>query len=230
MKEEADVLLVGGDIAETKDELKYGLEKLSRFSGVKLAYLGNHELRCMNSPLGFHYLEMSYLFSEYGFNLLDDEPFTYKGKGFIGNSGWFDSGFYKGDGLDGESEKVLDYQLVKHGFRGRPSEMVDACVVRLEDHFNQIEPYCDEIFLGIHHVSFSEFLIYCHSPTYDFKNLMMGSDKFQKFYKHPKVKMGFCGHTHRSGKLNFEDFSVYNLSTDEKQPFLRLKLTPQESK
>ncbi len=218
IQNDSDVLLVGGDIARTKETLHIALDQLKQFPGVKLAYLGNHELRALEeSVLGEHYQEMGSLFRQYGFHLLDEQPFLYRRIGFVGNVGWFDYSLYRGDHLEEERKKADSYFVEKYDSNGMgPREFTEHCVARVKSQILSLEGRCDSIYLGIHHIAFPEFLKYGHSRLYDFKNLIMGSDRLRHLYEHPKVKAGFCGHTHRSGEIEVFGKKVYNVSLDGK--------------
>ena len=218
-----DVLLIGGDVASSKKYIGGLLELFHDENFVKLAYLGNHDLRCLEgSYLGEHYSEMRDLFSDYGFHLLDDKPFIHNKVGFIGNCGWFDfSLHYTGEG----SEKMSEYYFKTYRTKGKtPIEFTDECVERVRDHHKMIVDNCDKMVLGFHHIGFRDMLFYGHSELFDFKNLKMGSEKLKKLYKLPKVELGLCGHNHRPYFLEYYGCPVYNISSEQNKSFLELNI------
>ena len=223
---ETDVLIVGGDVAKSKQVIKYVLDSLSGLDCLKLAYLGNHELQALEERgFGDHFLELGELFEESGFYLLDKSPVVYDDVGFVGNSGWFDFSLYRGQVDPKKIAQIIDYYDGIFRTNGKTiHEFTGNCVSRVRSHIRQIESGCDQIVLGIHFVAFADFLRYGHSELFDFKNFVMGSDRFQEFYSHPKVRVGLCGHTHRSGVLEFEGRKIYNISSDENTPFLQIDI------
>jgi predicted phosphohydrolase len=94
----ADVLILGGDISEIRDEYYHHcLALFDRFKGIKVATVGNHDLWV---PEGYdsyqRYREwFPELFKQYGFHYLDGQarPFVYKNVAFVGNVGWYDYSF-----------------------------------------------------------------------------------------------------------------------------------------
>ena len=226
-----DILLIGGDIGETKETIEATLKQLSKMQCIKLAYLGNHELRTLkNSKFGNHYQEMKDLFEKHNFHLLDYEPFIYQGIGFVGNIGWFDFSLYRGQYFESDSSQVTEYHYQKYPTQISPTKFTDECITQIQKHLKKIEHNCNQIILGIHHIAFPEFLKYGHSQLYDLKNLIMGSNKLQELYQHPKITMGFCGHTHRSGEIkikntyNNQQIPIMNISSDPKKPYVEIEL------
>lgn len=225
-KEKPHIILIGGDIAKTTKELKKSLSLFSEFDCLKLAYLGNHELKALEeSEIGTHYGEMSRIFKQFGFHLLDEEPFIHDNVGFVGHSAWYDFSLYEGEFNEDISKKAWESFSKTYRAGGlSPKEFTDHSIKRMKEHIKKIENKCDVICLGMHHVAFREMLRYGHSDLYDYINLFMGSEKFRELFSHPKIKVGFCGHTHRSEKIEHKHGIVYNISSTEKQPFLVLNL------
>ncbi|MBT7903106.1 hypothetical protein HN587_04515 [Candidatus Woesearchaeota archaeon] len=219
-----DVLVVGGDVSQTKEYLELGLEGLSKFEGTKLAYLGNHELR-INGFIGENYSRLKDVFEKYGFQLLDDSPAVVRNIGFVGNVGWYDLSLYSGSRLEEYREISTDFYKKEFDTRGiNQTQFNQICFRRVKEHIEQVSDSVDKIVLGIHHVAFKEFLKYGHTEYFDFKNLFMGSTEFQEAYSHPKVAIGLCGHTHRSGRINYSGKPIYNISSDKKQKFLEIEI------
>jgi len=233
LKIDADILLVGGDIAKSKKILSQSLNILKQFKGLKLAYLGNHELESITeSKLGTHYYELEKIFEENNFHLLDSKPYIYEGIdsniGFVGNSGFFDFSLYREENIqkaENNKKKALQAYYIKYGSENTtPEAFTEHCISRIREDISKIEDKCDQIILGIHHVGFSDQLKYGHSELFNYKNIFMGSKKLAELYNHPKIKIGFCGHNHRSGKFRYNNCDVYNISSDNNKPYTELEL------
>lgn len=225
VREKADVLLVGGDIACTKKALRTALRELSKFKGIKLAYLGNHEMRALETSIFLNYAEeMQPLFARYGFKLLDHKPVVIGNMGFVGNVGWFDFSLYSA-GIPEDIEKAMQYHYSRHRTGGMPAaEFAGQCIQKIKRDINEIKTRCGKICIGCHHIGFREFLRYGSSREFDYKNALMGSEKLRKVYSSPKAAIGFCGHNHRSGFIKEGDCMVYNISMDEKFPYHVLEI------
>lgn len=225
IQEKADALLVGGDIACTKKVLRKALKELSKFKGEKLAYLGNHEMRALETSSFLNYAEeMAPLFARYGFKLLDHKPVVIGNIGFAGNVGWFDFSLYSA-GIPEDIEKAMHYHYSRHKTGGvSAAEFTGQCIQKINRDISEIESKCDKICIGFHHIGFREFLLYGSSRQFDYKNALMGSEKLRKVYSSPKAAIGFCGHNHRAGKLNEANCKVYNISMEAKQPYYVMEI------
>lgn len=94
---DADVLLLGGDIAPANDmALENFLKSISGFRGKKMYVAGNHDLWTTDgSSLDRHEKILPMIYRKYGFHSLEKEPVVYKDVGFAGNIGWFDYSFVR---------------------------------------------------------------------------------------------------------------------------------------
>lgn len=218
VRQQPDITLLGGDLAQSKEVLEFGLKQLAKIPGTKLAYLGNHEMKSPDNEFGKHYEEMADLFSGYDFHLLDYKPFTTGKLAFVGNSGWFDFSLYQGHYLEQRLAKALASYHQKYKTNISPAEFTRKCIERINEHLHEVSS-AEQIFLGIHHIGFKELLKYGHSREFDFGNLFMGSEHLRLIYYHPKIKIGFCGHNHRPGIFPKEGFTLYNTSSTYHQPF-----------
>lgn len=93
-KEDADIILFPGDVLDAFNENLF-LEFLETYAVLpqpKLMVLGNHDLwqeeKADTPDLYEYYLQFPW--KNYGFHLLDKEPFVYQGIAFCGNMGWYD--------------------------------------------------------------------------------------------------------------------------------------------
>ncbi len=219
-KSHADILIVGGDIAQNPEDIKKGLQKFANFSGKKLAYLGNHEVKGVMKNIEETIATLTPLYTLNNFHLLDDTFYIHDRIGFVGSVGWFDFSLYKGkNNTDAKEKGLMSFYDHSKLTDTTPQEMTQNCINRIDEQLKKIEPVCDKIILGIHHIAFSEFLKYNASDRLDYLNLFMGSELFQKLYLHPKVALGFCGHTHRSGMIEYDSKKIYNISSDKKMPY-----------
>ena len=225
VRSKADILLVGGDIAQSKEKINKGLELFSRFKGIKLAYLGNHELRTLeNSSFGNHYDELSDLFKINNFQLLDQHAFHKCGLCIVGNAGWFDYSLYKGENLE-HMMSAKQYHNTHRTGGLSPQEFTNHCINQVNSQINHLQEFYRgnaSILLGFHHVGFETMLKYGHSEIFDYKNNLMGSQKLKEVYKHKNIIAGFCGHNHRSQTIKYKGKKVYNISSDKNQRFLKL--------
>ncbi|MBI5066335.1 metallophosphoesterase [Candidatus Woesearchaeota archaeon] len=220
VKTPAEVLLVGGDTGMTEKGINECLALLSRFPGTKLAFLGNHELKSLKkSTLRNYQDEMSELFSNYGFHLLDVNPFVQDRVGFIGNVCWYDYTLYQGDNKE-ENDKFQDELFNKIFKTGgiTPQELTEICCEKVRQHHSQIVDKCDKIVLGTHLVGFKELLRF-DSEFHIRLNAGMGSEKIKELYLLEKVCWAVCGHIHRPGKINYRGVEVTNISSTKDQPY-----------
>lgn len=222
-----DVLLFGGDMGETPEQIMLGFAALERFPGRKLWYLGNNDLEALTkSQLGSHHEELAKLGERYGFHLLDKSPILVDIVGFVGSVGWYDGSlFNKPDytPLADRAEIMRDSQLwfpQFHPPQGMTEEMFfDATLQRCKSQLDEIAQQTQRIVLGIHHVPSHDFVLHGASPQYDKRNYWMGSTKLGDLYQHPAVVLGLTGHTHRSDTHLVGQKYVHNISTTHDLPW-----------
>jgi len=221
-----NVLVVWGDIGKTKAEIVYILERLKKFKWKKLAYLWNHEARAIEqSTLNDDWVEeLSRLFFNHDFHLLDKEPCVVDRVGFIGNIGWYDGTLYHwGDFSEVEKQHLEWYGENYNSWWITPRELLKNSISKIQNHLEAISDKCDKIVLGIHYIWFPEFVLYGYSPEFDKYSYGMGSELLGKLYtSHHKIVLGFCGHSHRSGVVYREGVPIYNISHNETQPYLEI--------
>jgi len=221
----ADVLLFVGDMGQTKQGIREGFEKLSAFKGLKLAVLGNNELKSLESSiLGTHYDEMKELIAPHGFHLLDIEPVIYEGVGFVGNVGWYDFSLYEGVNYEKYLPHQLEYFYTNYRTGGiTPQELTSICCEQVKNHHSKIVDHCDKIVMSVHCAGFKEFLRF-DKRLFEMFNMGMGSKKIGELYDLNKIVWGLCGHTHRSGRIEKNGFFIDNVSSDKNQPYLEKEL------
>lgn len=94
----ADVLVLGGDIAPANDPaLESFLRSISGFRGKKMYICGNHDLWTVpgSSSVTGSSIErfekvLPDIYKKFGFHSLEEQPVVYKDVGFVGNIGWYD--------------------------------------------------------------------------------------------------------------------------------------------
>ena len=97
----ADVLVLLGDLAGADYRIfRECLDLFEGFSGRKLLVPGNHCLWCLPGENSLQRYEKTLpsLAAEAGFTLLDHQPVTINGCGFVGSIGWYDYS-YRDEGL-----------------------------------------------------------------------------------------------------------------------------------
>jgi Icc-related predicted phosphoesterase len=218
----ASVLLIGGDIGETREQLCAGLRMFSRFPGRRLMYLGNNDLQTTHSLLTTGYDELSQLVEDHGFELLDANPVVIGNVGFVGNCGWYDGSLFETHDYKPKIEKSLVQQesavrFQKLQIQCTEQEFLDHCIARMTMHIDSIRK--ERVVLGIHHVPSSDFVLYGASDNYDLRNYWMGSTRLAKLYQHPSIVLGLTGHTHRSDHHLVGKQIVYNISSSTHAPW-----------
>ena len=100
-KSDAEVLILGGDIAPANDAaLEDFLASISNFRGLKMYVSGNHDLwiadkNSTETSLNRLQNVLPAIYEKYGFYSLEKQPLLYKDVGFAGNIGWFDYTFVR---------------------------------------------------------------------------------------------------------------------------------------
>ncbi|MHB2153762.1 metallophosphoesterase [Calditrichota bacterium GD2] len=88
-----DIILFAGDVLDAFDEkrLREFLQTFAELPQPKLLVLGNHDL-WQEEPhtVALYESYLQFPWQEYGFHLLDKEPFIFGNTAFCGNMGWYD--------------------------------------------------------------------------------------------------------------------------------------------
>jgi 3',5'-cyclic AMP phosphodiesterase CpdA len=212
--EGADALLIGGDIAESPRALAECLALFRRFSGVKLAVPGNHDIwtrqRHETDSWHLHEQELPAAFEQHGFHPLHLRPLTIDRVGFVGSMGWYDYSFRDDIGV-----KLSDYQAKTFPGDSVPLwndarfarlpmgdvQLTGLLVTRLREHLEQLEG-CDSVVGLLHHVISKRLLFHPRfvvPRVWRFFNAFLGSEQFGSVLaSHPRVSLAFCGHIHRA--------------------------------
>lgn len=221
--ENPDTIVIGGDIATSKEWIHEFLSRFWNLSCNKIAYLWNHEIASIeNSTLKDWYIEeLDQIFSLNWFHLLDKSPVVIDNIGFIGNCWWFDGTLYKGEEF--EKTKIEETARFRQHYKHwwiLPEEFCQNIVSKIKNQIDQIKNSCEKIILGIHDIWFEEFLKYGYSEQYDQYNYGMWSKYLWDLYFYdPKIVMWFCWHTHRSWILHIKNKIINNISSNTTNQF-----------
>lgn len=216
--ENPDVVLIGWDIAKSKNVIGEFLDRFTSFQCHKLAYLGNHEIDALqNSTLKDGYLEeLNTLFTKYGFKLLDNQPSIIDNIWFIWNCWWFDGSLYKGNNFD--NVKIEEYERYLNRYKTwwlHSDEFCEGMISKIKNDIENIQTKCDKIILWIHYVWFEDFLMYWESENYDKYNFVMWSRRLGELYSYcDKIVLWLCGHTHRTQYIKKDNKIIYNISSN----------------
>ncbi|HAA59186.1 MAG TPA: hypothetical protein DCE42_30845 [Myxococcales bacterium] len=237
--QEADVLLIGGDLADEREAFEEGLKRLSAFRGKKLFFLGNNDLELLedNKLTEDHEEELKGLLDVYDFHLLDHAPLVLEDVGFVGNCGWFDGSLYvplegHPSRFDAPNDMEMARRRATYYFQERlfptllpasftPFDFFEYTYERLQAHLQECteHPDVEKIVLGIHHVPSRDFLRVGTDPWRNYLDFCMGSSRYQSLIAHPKVVLSVVGHTHRPARFDIEETPVYNVSSTREIPF-----------
>ncbi len=242
---DVDVLYFGGDLAEPDKEnpergwqlFQQGLESLAACSApVKLFTLGNNDLeQLQDSALTEHYGEMKKRVGEYGFHLLDDEPFTHDGIAFVGNVGWSDGTLwtpFAGKTLFPNSVEMIRAKENNY-FNGLTTKQIEGltsiefyrhCRKRIKRDLDSMEKNdtVQGIVVGIHFVPDKSFIV-SESYKFNYLNWYMGAEGHAENYQHEKVIGGFTGHTHRSGMQRIGKCNIHNVSGAQQPQIFQIR-------
>lgn len=241
----ADVLLLDGDIIDDKQDLERVLGEFSKFKGDKLYVLGNHEMALLSrSKVPYHLTEFKELLAEYGFHLLDGEPFLHEESkiGIVGNIGWYDGTFFhklknqmnlqEGDPQTYNQVLTRAMSLIWENpiYRERFSqnfntlEFFETCLKDIRENLTafQNSENVDYIVLATHHMPRGNFHTRKKIKEYRFAAAFNGSDRIGDLYgQFSKIKLGMYGHFHNpKNRLRYIDgVPVYNITSKSKKPY-----------
>jgi hypothetical protein len=240
---DVDVLYFGGDLSEQIEGdagFERGLEILAASPArVKLFTLGNNDLEHISSSaLTNHYEEFSKKIGAFGFHLLDSKPFLLGKLAFVGNVGWYDGSLWtkflgKTNFVNSEDaiKEAVENYFKNEQFKGKlpgglSSEgFYQHCRSRIEEHMALVDknPDISSVIVGTHFVPSKDFIL-ADNPRFAFLNWCMGAEGLVNHYGHPKVIVGFTGHTHRSELHLVRSVPVYNISGQKQPRILELEL------
>ncbi len=219
---EADVLITGGDIAHGNGPAEKAYSIFSSFPGIKLAYLGNHELSSMGPKIGQHYQELDAFYRNYGFRLLDASPFTLEGVSFIANSGWFDFSLYREE----ITPEILATakRMMNIAYKQRDTSFAETCFEKLMEDYANVAPESEKVVVGIHHIFMKEMMRQDIENYNNIRDMFLGSTIYKKVFSREKVALGLTGHTHIPGEFKVHGKEIYNISYTKNKPFTVLEI------
>jgi Icc-related predicted phosphoesterase len=217
-----DVLVVGGDIAESYADPSLLSECLNIYNnphGASLFIPGNHDVWCLNTSVD---AERKYEWNletarKHGWVPLKDEPWSLDDVWFAGNMGWYDlRSCPKWLGFGPEYyEKVRNWSDYRQMCKIDPSEktpMLDFCrkrMAELERSFELVPKERRALVVVTHIVGFDSLLGIFDENTAYFGNKSIGKKAIKA-----KATHYLCGHSHDSKNLTISAIKCINNGSD----------------
>jgi hypothetical protein len=167
---------------------------------------------------------------EHGVLLLDKSPVLYNGYTFAGNFGAYDLSLWQ-PGTPSPAFPSTEAAIKadaeechrQAGLGLGPLELFQMCQTRLRRHLAEVENLRQPTVIATHTVPDKRFLLYGHTPAYDYQNAAMGWEDAKQLVRladTPGLVLQLCGHTHRSQRIERPGKApLVNISGNE-QPFL----------
>jgi len=225
--DEADVLVIGGDIidptgdrATNERRLRDALVRIghSRIRN-KVAVVGNNDIDCFDGPIAEYVERMAPWYADAGIHLLDAASTEIEGILFAGTLGWCNGELYRGNPFP--EERVAAYWHESKRYHGRqgnlgPFDLHAQCMNRLR---SQIPAAAGRIVVITHEVPTSDLVQYGNSEMDDYLNTFMGFDgaRYPDVYDPSRVVLSLVGHTHRNEGAVLNKIPIVNMSGG-KQP------------
>ncbi|MFA6234157.1 MAG: metallophosphoesterase, partial [Bacteroidota bacterium] len=222
-----DIVLFGGDLCEPGGtvHLEDALYRLSKVTpGHILWVIGNNDLEHLTNR-GLSLLEypqiLQTIASPFGIRVLDHTNFYFNEYAFVGGFGGWDYSLWRPpvkhdpkypDTFE-EFKLRMDQEFKVSGFPVSNEALFSLCQKDLRTHLSQV-PGNFKMILTTHTVPTPEFLLYGHSPDFDFQNAFMGWDSSESpLHLDQNLVAQFCGHIHRSTGIKRPGFpDLINLS------------------
>lgn len=210
-----DVLLLGGDLATTDEQLRACLALFRDFPGIKAAIAGNHDVWVEPASDGNSW-DRYRRFSEHcraaGFHPLEEEPLVVGGIGIAGAMGWYDYSFRDDIGIPLKTYEQKscpelgvtwsDTLFVRWPYTDR--EMTEAQVARLAQHLDQIRNVRESLVL-LHHVPTKRLLFHPRDlvpKDWRFANAFLGSERFaETIARYSHIQHVVNGHVHSENQI-----------------------------
>lgn len=202
--QEADALVVAGDLSHKLDQTEAALRLFESFPGPKLFVPGNHDVWVVRPPPEDSWQKLDALddvCERAGFHNLERANVRVGRFTFVGTMGWYDYSFAS-PGLDFRhddyAKKVwrdLTYMDAKYAKWDEPDADVaawftDSARARLAQAQGPV------VFVS-HHVPLEELVLRRGHPSWDFFNAYMGSRGLEGVLRTRGVARFVFGHTHR---------------------------------
>lgn len=207
---EADILLVGGDIASDDDAINACLSLFKPFAGTRAAIAGNHDVWVEAGRSSWdRYERLPGIFRKAGFHALEEEPLRIGSLGIVGAMGWYDGSFREDIGVpDASYERKFDPTLgIGWGdgsfvhWQYSDQEMTGLQAERLERQLETVRG-CDRVIALVHHLPTKRLLFHPRwlvPRQWRFANAYLGADRFSEVInRYRNVCHIVNGHIHMS--------------------------------
>lgn len=232
-----DVVLHSGDLVEPsvkQASLRDGLELLATIPAkLHLWVAGNNDIEFLDWKRGVanYARDLQEEAKPFGVHLLDAGPVTYQDVTFVGNFGFYDMSLWQPPKVSSPNYPNTLAEVAENGNKWHREnmggivipELFELCQSTLHRHLAQV-PAGNRVVVATHTVPHPDMVLYGSSPAYDFQNAWMGWDdrhRARSISKTPNLIFQFCGHTHRSKRIDRPEGPLIN-SSGRDQPYLHI--------
>ena len=230
-----DVLLFCGDLCEPGcTSLSEGLKLMSRVVATKKLWVaGNNDIETAYRYMGgsvFNYA--NWLATEafpHGVHVLDYGPVQWGSYTFVGGFGFYDLSLWRAPSVRSpnfpHSLEVIrrdadDFHRKDMGTT--VAELFSFCQDQIQRHLRAVSPE-SKVIVATHTIPDAGMVLYGHSPAFDFQNAWMGWDDSNMPHPialTPNLALQFCGHTHRSKRIDRPGTAPLVNVSGQDQPFV----------
>jgi 3',5'-cyclic AMP phosphodiesterase CpdA len=94
------------------------------------------------------------------------------------------------------------------------AEFLDRCLERLDRDLTAVAREADRIVAVVHHLPFAELVHRSPDDRFAFAAAYFGSPRIgELLLRHPKVRLAFCGHSHREGRVEKGALTCINVGS-----------------
>lgn len=218
-----DVLIIGGDLAESMKSWSSALDVFKDCSFPCLIVPGNHDLWCRNENV-FSEDKLNILLPEIchssNWIFLPRTNFEFDNYTFVGDVAWYDYSLMPEDHPFHPQEfneyqragrRWMDSLLCKwrqFNESNRDRKLTEYFYCRIEDQLSKVSS--DSIFLVTHFPFYSQFLNFTgENWDYEYFGAYMGSNKYLDLLERYPIKYHLCGHLHRLATTEYANCKVF---------------------